>query len=288
MGADVNASVSEAQARAGAGSATPPTLAVQPVRLRAVALPAEHGGWGMLGEPLLLGLLAAPSLPGLGVGLAAVFAFLARHPLKLALADRLQQRHTPRTVAALRFVALYAALATASLAVAAGAPLGWWLPLAAAAPLALAQLAQDVRNKGRQLVPELLGAVALGSVAAALLLAAGRSAAVAAAAWALMALKAVSAILYVRARLRRDRGLAYGRSAVFATHAIGVLAALGLAILGHAPWLAAAGFGLLLARAAHGLSRFGRRVRPQLVGLTELAYGLAFVLAVALGYRLEP
>jgi hypothetical protein len=27
-------------------------------------------------------------------------------------------------------------------------------------------------------------------------------------------------------------------------------------------------------------------VRPQVVGMTELAYGLAFALAVALGYRL--
>jgi hypothetical protein len=262
-------------------------VATQPVRLGSVALPAEHGGWGMLVEPLLLGLLAAPSLPGLGIGLAALFAFLARHPLKLVVADRLQRRRTPRTVAALCFVLLYGALALASLALAAGAPPGWWLPLAAAAPLVLAQLAHDVRNKGRQLVPELLGGAALGSVAAALLLGAGRSAALAGAAWAIVALKASGAILYVRARLRRDRGFAFSRTAVVATHLAGLAAALGLAALGLAPWLAAAGFGLLLARAIHGLSRFCRRARPQQVGFAELAYGFAFVLAVALGYRLE-
>jgi hypothetical protein len=239
----------------------------------------------MLGEPLLLGLLAAPSLPGLGVGLAASCAFLGRHPLKLALADRLQQRRTPRTAAAERFALLYAALATASLALAAGGP-GFWPPLAAAAPLALAQLAHDVRNKGRQLMPELLGAAALGSVAAALMLAGGWSGAVAGAAWALLAAKAAAAILYVRARLRRDRGLPFGRTAVLAVHGAGLLAALGLAALDLAPWLAAAAFGLLLARAARGLSRFPRRVRPQVVGMTELACGLAFALAVALGYRL--
>jgi hypothetical protein len=252
-----------------------------------VALPVEHGGWGMLAEPLVLGLLAAPSGPGLGIGLAAVFAFLARHPLKLAIADRIQRRHTARTVAALRFVLLYTALAAASLALAASGPPRWWVPLAAAAPLALAQLAHDVRNKGRQLLPELLGAVALGSVAAALLPAAGWSVAIAGAAWVLMAVKAAAAILYVRARLRRDRGLAFGRSGVFAVHTAGLAAAAGLAALDLAPWLAAAGFSLLLARAALGLSGFGRRVRPQVVGLTELAYGLAYALAVALGYRLE-
>jgi uncharacterized membrane protein YecN with MAPEG domain len=51
-----------------------------------------------------------------------------------------------------------------------------------------------------------------------------------------------------------------------------------------APWLAAAALGLLLARAAHGLSTVHRRVRPQVVGLMELAYGIIFVGSLALGY----
>jgi hypothetical protein len=241
----------------------------------------------MLCEPLLLGLLVAPSLPGLGVGLAATFGFLARHPVKLALSDWRQQRRVPRTVAAQRFALLYGGLAAASLALATRATTRWWLPLAVAAPLALAQLAYDVRNKGRQLVPETFGALALGSVAAAELLAAGWSLAAAGAAWLVVALKAVAAILYVRARLRRDRGLAVGRAAVLATHWLGVVAALGLAAADLAPWLAAAGFVLLLARAAQGLSGLQRRVRPQLVGVLELTYGFAFLLSVALGYRLD-
>jgi hypothetical protein len=241
----------------------------------------------MLGEPLLIGLLAAPSLAGLGVGLAAACAFLARHPLKIAIADRRQRRRTIRTVAAERLALLYAGLAAASLALAARATTGWWLPLAVAAPLALAQLACDVRNKGRQLLPEMLGGLALGSIVAAELLAAGWSLAVAGAAWLLMAMKAAAAIVYVRARLRRDRGLAFGRTGVLAIHALGLVAALGLAASDLGPWLAAAAFGLLLARAAHGLSRFERRVRPQVVGVLELTYGIAFVLTVALGYLLE-
>ncbi|MBZ0296495.1 MAG: YwiC-like family protein [Anaerolineae bacterium] len=32
--------------------------------LRSVALPAEHGGWGFLIEPILLGLLVAFSVNG--------------------------------------------------------------------------------------------------------------------------------------------------------------------------------------------------------------------------------
>ncbi len=257
---------------------------VQPVRLRTVAVPVEHGGWGMLGEPLVLGLLLAPSAPGLGVGLAAAFAFLARHPMKLALADWRQGRRTARTLAAERFAWLYAGLAAAGLALAAGAPAGWWWPLALAAPLALLQLLHDVRNQGRQLVPELGGGIALGSIVAAVLLASGWSLAASLAAWAIVAVKAAGAILYVRARLRCDRGLEFGGATVLLVHAIGLLLALGLAAAQQTPWLAAGAFVLLLARAAHGLSRFHRRVRPQAVGLAELAYGVAFVLLTALGY----
>jgi hypothetical protein len=256
------------------------------IRLRSVALPVEHGGWGMLGEPLLLGLLVAPSIAGLGVALAAVFAFLARHPFKLAAADWRQGRHTARTAAATRFAVVYAGLAAAGLALAARSSSGWWLPLVAAAPLALAQLAHDVRHQGRLLFPELLGGVALGSVASAALLAGGSALPAAAALWALVAARETAAILYVRARLRLDRDLAASRAGAFFVHTLGIALSLALAAARLAPWLAAAAFVLLLARAAYGLSRFRRRVRPQVVGITEMAYGLAFVLALAIGYRL--
>ena len=76
------------------------------VRLKAVALPAEHGGWGMLGEPILLGLLVMPSWAGTGVGLIALGAFLARHPSKLAIADRRRGPRVARTAVAERYVLL--------------------------------------------------------------------------------------------------------------------------------------------------------------------------------------
>ncbi len=66
------------------------------VRLRSVALPVEHGGWGLLLEPIALGLLVAPSLAGFCLSVAAAGAFLARHPLKLVMADRQRRRRLPR------------------------------------------------------------------------------------------------------------------------------------------------------------------------------------------------
>lgn len=254
------------------------------VRLRSVALPVEHGGWGMLGEPLLLGLLVAPSWAGLGVGVAALGAFLMRHPLKLALADRFRGTRADRTPVAERFVLLYGLLAGAGLAAAATGRPGWWLPLAAAAPFGLAQLAYDVGRRGRQLLPELLGGVALGAVASAELRAAGWPLGASLAVWALLAARTVSAVLYVRARLRSDRGLAPDPTAAVVSHAFALGLGIALARAGLAPWLVVLAFGLLLARAAHGLSRLRRPTRPRAVGIQELVYGSGFVLILALGY----
>ena len=253
------------------------------IRLRSLALPSEHGGWGLLGEPIVVGLAIAPSWPGVGVALLAAFAFLARHPLKLAAADWRQGRRSPRTIACERIALLYGSGAAAGLALATAGASSFWVPLAAALPLALFQLAHDARNRGRALGPELAGGIALGAVAAAELLAGGAPHLTAWVVWALLAAKAVGAVLYVRARLRCDRGVPASRTGVLAAHA-GLLAlTILLSVRGPGPWLAAAAAGALLARAWYGLSRFHRRVRPQAVGFTEMAYGILFAAALAVG-----
>jgi hypothetical protein len=256
----------------------------QPVALKTVALPAEHGGWGFLAEPLILGLLVAPSGRGAALAAAAAAAFLARHPLKLVLADRLRGRTYPRTRAAAAFALGYGALAALALAIGTrGAPLVVWTPLLIAAPLALVQLACDARRRGRELAPELLGAVAPGSFAASIAIAGGWPAGGAAVLWLLLALRGTATVLYVRTRLRLDRGLLPGRSAAWASHALGLVVVVALAASGLAGWPAVAAFALLLARALHGLSPMRRSVRPQVLGFQELAYGL--LTAVLLGIR---
>jgi hypothetical protein len=64
---------------------------------RNVVLPAEHGGWGLSAEPVLLGLVPAPSLAGVCLGLATLTGFLSRHPLRLVLMDRRKDARYPRT-----------------------------------------------------------------------------------------------------------------------------------------------------------------------------------------------
>jgi len=256
---------------------------------KAVALPAEHGGWAFLAEPVVLGLVLAPSAAGACLALAALAAFLVRHPLRLLLLDRRKAARYPRTALAERVAAGYALLALLPLAGAlALAPVPIWPPLAAAAPLGLVALAFDARGRSREALPEAAGAVALGASAAAIALAGGASAGSAWSAWALLALRAVTSVLYVRARIRLDRGLAAGPRAVHVGHAVAVVAAAALAALGWAPWLATLVFFALLARSGWGLSSRRRPVRPQTLGLQELGYGLLTLVLLSAGYRLGP
>jgi hypothetical protein len=67
-----------------------------------------------------------------------------------------------------------------------------------------------------------------------------------------------------------------------------VATALGLGILGWAPWVAVLAFAALLVRALYGLSPFHRKLRPQAVGVQEVAFGSLTVLLLVLGYALEP
>ena len=256
-----------------------------PLSLKAVALPVEHGGWGMLAEPLMMGLVLTPTLAGLGLTIAALGAFLVRHPLKLALSDWRRGTRYPRTILAARVAAVYATFAAFGLALAAWrAPAAAWLPVLVAAPLGLLQLWYDARLLGRQLLPELLGSVALGAGASALMLAGGWDMASALAAWALLAAKAVTSVVYIRARLRLDRDQPASRWPGLLAHVAALGLAVTLALLGWGPWLGVAAFTILLARAAHGLSPWHHRVRPQVVGFTELGYGIAVAGLIAAGY----
>jgi hypothetical protein len=238
---------------------------------------------------VVLGLVLAPSGEGVCLGLAALAGFLARHPLRLLLTDRRKGVRYPRTALAERVFAAYATAAVALAAAAfALAPFPFWPPLAVAVPLGLVALAFDARGRSREAVPEVAGAVALGVSAPAIALAGGAPAAFAWGAWALLALRAVTSVLYVRARIRLDRGLAAGPRAVHAGHAAAVAAATGLASAGWAPWLAPAVFFVLLARSGWGLSPWRRPIRPQKLGFQELGYGLLTLLFLGVGYRFGP
>jgi len=263
-------------------------LSAQPrPRLRGIALPTEHGGWGFLLEPIALGLLVAPSAGGALLGLAALGVFLAHHPVTLAARDLRRGKGHARTGWALGFAAAYGLIAALGLAGALWLAEGpAWIALACAAPLALAKLALDLGGRGRSPAAELSGALAFGGLAAAIALAAGWSLVPALALWLIMAGRSVPSILYVRARLRLERGEA-ARIRLSGLASFGAIALAGaLAWLGLAPTLAVIALALLMARALWGLSPHRRRIPARVIGFSELGFGALTVALSALGYFL--
>jgi hypothetical protein len=255
-------------------------------RLRPIALPVEHGGWGFTLEPVLLGLLVAPSWTGAALGLFALAAFLTRHPLKLWLRDAVARRRYPRTRYARRFVLLYAGTAAAALGFAMRAPRGpFWEPLLLAAPLALVQFGFDLRDQARNLVAEMAGAFAMGAPAPAIALAASIDPQAAYGLWLILAARGVAAIAYARVQVRRARGK--GEPPRFAPAWLAM--ALSAAILftaawrGWVPWLGALSVASLLPLAA---VTFHRPPAPaKVVGWTQIAFGVLVVVATAAGVR---
>jgi hypothetical protein len=127
-----------------------------------VAIPAEHGGWALTAEPALLGLVVAPSLAVGALAVAAVFAFMTRTPLEIALVDRWRGRRLARTTVAERLAAVEIMALTALLVVASSTSTAavFWIPLALALLLLAVELWFDMRSRGRRLAPELAGSLA--------------------------------------------------------------------------------------------------------------------------------
>lgn len=254
------------------------------VRWRTVALPVEHGGWGISLEPVVLGLLVAPSVAGVGLAVATLGAFLARHPFKIVAGDRRRGRRFARTPAAERFTLLYGAVALAGLllAVATAPDLRFLWPVAAALPLAAAQLAYDALGRSRALLPELAGSTGMSAAAASIALAGGAPLPLALGLWAVLAARVVPTILYVRARLARLHGKDGGATLGLLAHAAALAGIAWLAAAGVVTWAAPFVMALLLARALVGtLLAWPATARG--LGFSEIAFGALTVFAVAAG-----
>lgn len=254
------------------------------MRLRTIALPVEHGAWGFWLEPALLGLLVAWSGAGAALVVAALAALLLQTPLSLALGDVRRGRTYPRTRLAARVAALYALVLAAALAIAfasAGTAL-LLVPALVAVPLALAQLWFDAHGRARELVPETLGALAMNALAPCIALAAGWGLVPALGLWALLAARTVPTIVYVRARLRLERGHVVATHWVWGTHLVAVAGVAMAVMLGDLAWFALAPFVWLTLRAAVGVSRVRVSVPAKVVGFRELAFGVVAAVVVAL------
>lgn len=267
-------------------------MAAPPRRLplRSVAMPAEHGGWGLTLEPGLLGVLLAPSLAALALGLGALLAFLVRTPLRLVLIGRHRagdrvptSMSLERTRLATRVALVELAGIAAALVVAAGLAVDprWWLPAVVATPLFAVALWFDMRARSRHVIPEMAGSVAIAGVVAMGALAGGASTALAFGAWFILGARSVSSIPHVRAQVLRI----HGREAPAVPTILGDLAALAAVLVAVLlePSLAlgaAAIVGLVVVQRV----TLVRPPRPaKVLGVRQMTLGFAVVGATALG-----
>jgi hypothetical protein len=271
---------------------TPAESAAKGPPLRSVAMPAEHGGWGLTLEPGLLGLLVAPSVAGLLLAAAALLAFLVRTPLRLLLIGRRRVREgrvSPSTVArerqrlagrvAISELVGLAMAVTLALLLAPGS--AWWLPGIVAAPLFAVALWYDRRSLSRHLVPEVVGSLALASVAAMGARAGGAAWPLAVGLWVILGARILSSIPHVRAQVLRLHGKAPPPALTLAGDAAALLVAAGAVVLD--------GSLLLGALAVVGLVVIQRvtLVRPprpaRILGVRQMILGFGVVAATAAG-----
>jgi hypothetical protein len=257
------------------------------VNLKSIALPTEHGGWSFLAEPIVLGLLVAPTWKGFVLGLAVVSLFLLHQPLKIALKDNLKRRRVARTQWAERFVLLYGGLGISFvLILIAMNGANFLLPMLVGGIFALVQVAYDARNQSRELVPELAGSIALAATASSIALLAGWSLTSAIMLWVIVAVRAVTAIIYVRVRLQMVHDKPHNKSFVLALHIVALCLFVILAVVKAIPFTVVIAMMILIVRAFKGILRPALNVTAKIIGLTELAIGIVYILTVSGGYWL--
>lgn len=249
---------------------------------RSVAVPTEHGGWGLTLEPGLLGLLVAPSLTSLWLALAAMVAFTARTPLKIVAVDLRRNRVLPRTrlagVIGLAELAVLAALVTAAVTT---APNPFWWPVIAAAPLVALEGAYEIRSRGRRLAPELAGAIGICAVAAMAVVADGGSTALAAGVWLILAGRALTSVSWVRGQITRIHGHDPDHTMLALTD-VATVALGGTAVLLE-PALLPGALALPVVIAIQRSTAVGEPVRPAVQGVIQMFMGFAVVGATAIG-----
>jgi hypothetical protein len=214
---------------------------------------------------------------------AAFAAFLLRWPVKVAYNERQRERRQ-RMAAAVRFIALYGAIALGAFLGAVWLA-GWsmLLPLLLALLFGLVFLWFDLKNRSRSWQAELTAPIAFSAVATSIALIDGWPAGPAYALWAVLVARAIPSILYVRSRIRLDRGKPHQTWLPVVTHLAALLGVIVLIGLGLLPLLTLIPFLLLLGRAVVGLSKYRRPVSIKTVGFTEMGLGLVTVLSVAIG-----
>jgi hypothetical protein len=244
-------------------------------------LPIEHGGWSLVGEPILLGLMAAASVPGGALAVAALAAFLARRPLALARGSGPSRQLARR------------ALVICALAGATGLSVAGWigpaealLGLLVAVPPAGVFIILDTRKQARAGEAELAGVAAFAVVPGVMALLnhwpPGLAAALAFTALA----RSVPVVIMVRMLLRLRRGEAVRPAIALLVNVAFVVAAAGLSLVEQLPWAVTALAVVQMARTSWMLGPRGPAWPARRIGAVEAVIGAIHVLIVGVAWRM--
>ena len=270
----------------GSNSLDPSQHASPRVSIRSIALPTEHGGWGFTLEPILLGLLVAPSASAWEISAAALGIFLARRPVKILSTDLVRGRWLRRSKIALIFALIYGSFALAGAIGALFTAEGpFWIPVLVALPFALLALRADAHSKNRALIAELSGSIAMGATVAAITVAGGWDLAPAFGLWLVLAARDVAAISLVRGQVRRVHNKPAGAKSIYVVQAASILVVAIAAMAGIVPWLGVVAIGVVGLVAVVSLNR--DPVPAKVIGWTQMGVGLAVVLITAAGVNLN-
>lgn len=256
------------------------------VSIRSIALPTEHGGWGFTLEPILLGLLVAPSAAAWEISAAALGIFLARRPVKILSTDLVRGRWLARSKIALVFALIYGGFALAGAIGALFTTEGpFWIPVLVALPFALLALRADAHSKNRALIAELSGSIAMGATVAAIAIAGGWDLAPAFGLWLVLAARDVAAISLVRGQVRRVHNKPADSRSIYIAQAASIIVVVIAATFGIVPWLGVVAVCVVGLVAIVSLNR--DPVPAKIIGWTQMGVGLAVVLITAAGVHLD-
>ncbi len=211
-------------------------------------------------------------------------AFLVRQPLKLVVGDHRRGKRYPRTVWAERFVLGYGAITVIAFGMAWWyAAFPFWPPIMLAIPFAVVQLFFDLRKQSRALLAELAGAIAISVLAAVIVMAAGWTLWSALVLWLLLSLQAVTAIVYVRIRLRLAHNKPTHRAPALLLHLAALVIVAGLLSVDWVSWPVLLVFAFLFLRCGIGLLPRHLTTPTPLVGVQEVIVALLVVVGIRFG-----
>lgn len=253
--------------------------------LKAVALPVEHGGYGILLEAVLVGLGLAPTAAGVFYAFAFLAAFFMAQPAKVLLSEKVPLRVSSRRKAAILMLAVYGLPGAVFFLLGLNGTSASIFPaLYVLLLFAAYQMLALLGRKNREFLTTVTGSMLLSAAAVFILLAGGSPLVKAVSVWILLGARAISAISYVRFRLRAARGDESGLRTAWTVHGVSGLIILALVLLKAIPVLAAAGYFLIAARNAYVAAAARAAVKPQVIGFQQFRLSLFNALLIIFAF----